>query len=263
MTAPSPTDSASTISASAPYPLYLSRIYAAARWLTCNVALGAPLYLIEKSLFRVRVHGRGNLDRVSPPVIFVSNHVTMIDWLLMYELCWPRWIAEPRLNPLVLADRRNFFGSSALRILITMLGGIPVDRGIGLEQRGVATAIAAIRRRSQSLLLYPEGGRTREPPRLKPRGQPGVGRIIREVDCPVIPFVFGGMEACLPVGARVPRMFTPVELLVGTPMDFSTLRSSASTAATWSEITSIVMDRLRSLQRELDVATGGSFDTSP
>ena len=73
--------------------------------------------------------------------------------------------------------------------------------------------------------LVPEGGRTRDiGARIKTPFKPGIGKLIADAQPVVLPFFHLGMEAVLPVGARVPGHGHTVTVHFGEPTVFDRAR---------------------------------------
>lgn len=68
------------------------------------------------------------------------------------------------------------------------------------------------------VVIYPEGRRTTGG-RLQ-SGRPGIGVIVAETACPVIPAYIAGTHEALPVGASWIRC-RPVQVTYGEPIDFT------------------------------------------
>jgi 1-acyl-sn-glycerol-3-phosphate acyltransferase len=115
--------------------------------------------------------------------------------------------------------RAAFLGRQDLfpgfRWLFQWLGWIPIrmDR---LDRVGFGKAIHLIKR-GKVVVIYPEGSRTPDG-RLRP-GRPGIGLIVAETACPVIPAYITGTREALPIGASWVRCH-PVQITYGKPMDF-------------------------------------------
>jgi len=140
-----------------------------------------PLYKICWTILRVyirvfcklQVFGIGNVPR-SGGVIVASNHISAGD---------PPFVgASIRRESFFLAKKelfRNFF----LRVLISNLNSIPVDRST-LDQSAIEAAENALRG-GFVLILFPEGTRSKTG-ELK-KGKPGVGLLARRASVPIVP----------------------------------------------------------------------------
>jgi 1-acyl-sn-glycerol-3-phosphate acyltransferase len=100
--------------------------------------------------------------------------------------------------------------------LLGWLGWIPI-RPDRFDRAGFAKAIELIKK-GKAVVIYPEGTRTKDGT-LHP-GKPGIGTLVAETRCPVVPAYIDGTYEVLPTGAKWPRLH-PVRIIFGKPIDFS------------------------------------------
>ena len=155
-------------------------------------------------------------DRGSRGLLTFSNHVSLFDDpLLISNLSLQpydrvRWIA---------ADALNFFGSPFKSWLFTAGKAVPIVRGSGVEQPGLAF-LAERLREGQWVHIFPEGGRTRDPlARLSTPFKPGIGRLLDAARPIALPFYHYGMQRVLPVSSRMPRPGHRVRVVFGEAID--------------------------------------------
>lgn len=135
-----------------------------------------------------RAAGRRNVPK-SGPVLFVSNHQSLIDpWLVALA------VAPRKLTHLARSDLfRHTLAAKAIRTL----GAIPIDRGFGRDGlRLVSDRLAA----GDAVLVFPEGSRTHDG-RVQPL-KPGVAILARTTT--VIPVGIAGAFEAWPRGRKVP-----------------------------------------------------------
>ncbi len=131
--------------------------------------------------FGLRRYGREHVPMDSP-VIFAANHRSFLD---------PFVIATLHRRPIYYVAKRELFQRPLVGWILNALGAFPVDRGSG-DQETIATA-KAILARGDSVLIFPEGTRTRPGPLGKPKR--GVARLALETGVPVVPVAVIGTEA--------------------------------------------------------------------
>jgi monolysocardiolipin acyltransferase len=184
-----------------------------------------------------RSRGRGLLT--------FSNHVSLFDdpWLTACVADGPweelRWVA---------ADSRNFFGSAWKGALFNAGKCVPLVRGAGLEQPGMAFLEQRLHQ-GDWVHVYPEGGRTREPDAaLKRPLKAGLAHLVRATRPLLLPFVHRGMHEVLPIGAWLPRTGKQVQLVFGELEDSAQGLASGdlTTITAWAE------DRLVALSALLE-----------
>lgn len=155
----------------------------------------------------------------SGPVIFVANHRSMLDtpfirWSFHREVR-RRLVAvggfdffEPRGTPL-----QRVFKALVLRFIVDGYRVWMIDRRVdGMTHIPPLTALLES---GWSLLLYPEGRRSRSGA-LGPM-QPGAAILARRVGVPVVPIYIDGTQRILPPGVFWPRSGT-LRIRVGAPL---------------------------------------------
>jgi 1-acyl-sn-glycerol-3-phosphate acyltransferase len=142
------------------------------------------------------VEGLGNLDDVSPPVLFVANHASHIDTPLF--LCsLPRSWREKT----AVAAAADYFFDVWWRAATTALvfNTFPIERTGG--KRATTTARKLIEE-GWNLLVFPEGTRSKDG--WLGRWRHGAARLSIEYHVPVVPVVLRGTYAAMPRGRSWP-----------------------------------------------------------
>ena len=179
---------------------------------------GLPAWALLRLLWRVDVRAGAALSSLRPPLLVVSNHLSLVDshvFCLAYGLI-PRGLFDSRIVPYHTPEASNFMRSAVSRFLHTWLRCVPIRRGAGVQQPGIDTVIELLRR-GNVVYMFPEGTRSRDG-RLG-RATPGVGRVVLESGCSVLPVHLAGLDALLPVGARWPRLGPRLSISVGEVID--------------------------------------------
>ena len=159
-------------------------------------------------------HWRSAFEAPSSGVLTFSNHVSLFDDPLIISAVGPINYAKTRWVP---ADHLNFFGTALKGRVFGAGKCVPIIRGAGLEQPGLAFLVERLKEGAW-VHIFPEGGRTREPDaRLRRPFKTGIGRLITEAKPMLLPFYHRGMEAILPIGSRLPRIGNSVRVLFGAP----------------------------------------------
>jgi 1-acyl-sn-glycerol-3-phosphate acyltransferase len=155
----------------------------------------------------IRVHATG-VDKLDPAgsYVFVANHASYMDIPALLS---------------VLPQQFRFFAKSGLYRIpflgwhLRWAGHLPVDRSNARNSLKSMTAGAeAIRDRSISVLLFPEGGRSAEGLR---QFQEGAAYIAIKAGVPIVPVGIVGMRDRLPIGSIHIRG-GEVLVRVGTPI---------------------------------------------
>jgi 1-acyl-sn-glycerol-3-phosphate acyltransferase len=156
---------------------------------------------------RVRVEGRDNVPRRGP-VILASNHRSFLDSIFI---------------PLVVRRRVTFvakaeyFDDAKTAWFFRSCGQIPIRReGGSASERALASATEVLRA-GDIFAIYPEGTRTRDG--LLHRGHTGVARLALRCNVPIVPIGLVGTDDVQPVDSRFPKLFRPVTIRFGEPVD--------------------------------------------
>ncbi|MDX1450589.1 MAG: lysophospholipid acyltransferase family protein [Acidimicrobiia bacterium] len=140
------------------------------------------------------VHGLDNIDR-SQSYVVVSNHISNLDP--------PFHIASLPVSIRFLAKKELFkvplFGSA-----MRSIGIVETDRaGTASAHRAINTQVEKNVERGLSLMIYPEGTRSRDG-QMRPFKK-GAFRIAADTDLPIVPVAITGTDAAFPPGSRLIR----------------------------------------------------------
>jgi 1-acyl-sn-glycerol-3-phosphate acyltransferase len=157
-------------------------------------------------LFRFRTRGVEHVPRRGG-LLIAANHASYLD-IPALGCGLPRRVA--------FLGRHDLFPVPGLRWTCQWLGWIPI-RLSRLDRQGFGKAIGLIKE-GKAVVIFPEGTRT-EDGALRP-GRPGIGVIVAETGCPVVPAYLAGTHDVLPPGAGWIRL-RPITVTFGKPMDFT------------------------------------------
>lgn len=124
--------------------------------------------------------------------------------------------------------------------ILQWLGWIPLKLG-RLDRKAFDRAIALIKA-GKVVVIFPEGGRSLDG-RLR-NAKAGLGMIVAQTGCPVVPAYLKGTFDVLPTGAKRPR-FHPVSVSFGPQLSFP--GENTQTKAFYQEVSRIVMERIAAL----------------
>jgi 1-acyl-sn-glycerol-3-phosphate acyltransferase len=153
--------------------------------------------------FRYRVEG------TIPPhggVLVAANHASYLDIPLlgcgMKRRAW-------------YLGRSDLFPVPVLNGILQALGWIPLRLG-RLDRQAFGKAISLIQA-GEVVVIFPEGGRSHDGHLRQPKA--GIGVIVSQTGCPVVPAYIRGTFEALPPGARWPRL-RQVIVRFGAPLVF-------------------------------------------
>lgn len=172
----------------------------------------APLFGLLSLLAQTEVHGLERIAQLEGPALFVANHTSHLDTLVVLRALPAEW----RRRIAVAAARDYFYSHAVVGAMVGLgVGAFPLARGA--DVRPLLDQCARLQERGWSTLLFPEGTRstTGEIGPLKH----GAGLIALKLGLPVVPIRTRGLFDVLPKGRRLPRPGR-VTVHVGAPLDF-------------------------------------------
>ncbi|MFA4857725.1 MAG: lysophospholipid acyltransferase family protein [Candidatus Margulisiibacteriota bacterium] len=161
--------------------------------------------LARISRIKVKVEGMENLPH-NQPVVLAANHQSAADILILlaYIPTYFKFVAKRELFKVPL------FGS-----YLRLAGYIPIDRQSNLKAHKTLYDISKLIRAGDSILIFPEGTRTRTG-ELGPFKR-GSLVIAQQAGVPVVPIAISGSFNIMPKGTRVINP-TKVKLSIGEPI---------------------------------------------
>lgn len=140
-------------------------------------------------LWHFSTEGTPPPDIARRPYVVVSNHESNADPFLLSWLPWDmRWISKEEL-----------FQMPLLGQLMQLGGDIALRRGSGDSVREMMAACRATLDGGLSVMIFPEGTRSRDG-QLGPF-KDGAFRLAIEAQVPVLPVALAGTRSCLPKGS--------------------------------------------------------------
>ena len=161
--------------------------------------------LLGGLLFRLRTDGQQFFPKTGG-IIVAANHASFFDIPLLG--CAIR-------RRVVFLGRANLFPNRVLGWILQRLGWIPLKTN-RLDRQAFGLALEHLRE-GTPVVIFPEGTRT-EDGQLQP-GRPGIGYLVDESQCQVIPAYISGTFNVLPMQAKWPKLF-PVSVSFGKSIVF-------------------------------------------
>ncbi len=160
---------------------------------------------LGRLFFRFRIEDEQYFPK-SGGVIVAANHASFLDIPLL-------GCAIPRR--VVFLGRANLFPNRFLSWILRKLGWIPLQTH-RLDRKAFGVALDYLKS-GTPVVIFPEGTRT-EDGQLQ-QGRPGIGYLVEESQCQVIPVYISGTFKVLPINAKWPKLF-PVSVFFGKSMSF-------------------------------------------
>jgi 1-acyl-sn-glycerol-3-phosphate acyltransferase len=156
------------------------------------------LFPTLSSFCRLTVRGRELLESLDGPAVFVANHVSALDAVVMAEALPPRY----RHRSVVVAAADSIFKRKwEARLAQVTVDAFPIPRGGGARPH--LEYLKDLLRKRWSVIIFPEG-------RLTATGaigqfRKGAAVLAMDAGAPIVPTYVDGMYEVMPRFRRVPR----------------------------------------------------------
>lgn len=138
--------------------------------------------------------------------------------------------------------RSDLFPIPGLKRLLQWLGWIPLRLG-RLDREAFGKAVSLVKE-GKVVVIFPEGSRTNDG-QLRP-AKAGIGMIVAQTGCSVVPAYLKGTHEVLPIRAKWPR-FRAVTVIYGDPIRFAPAREHGEGKRFYQQVSQTVMDRIAAL----------------
>ncbi len=179
--------------------------------------------IIFSLVYRWQVIGREHIPKEGP-VILCANHISLWD---------PPLLGSGIERMVHFMAKEELFRIPVIGFLITKFGAFPVKRGAG-DRAAIRTTLKVLEE-GKILGIFPEG--TRSKTGEVGEGMPGVAMFALKSQAQVIPVAIIGPY----------RMFRPIKIVYGKPIDLTALREAKSSGDTLKETTNLIMTHIKAL----------------
>jgi 1-acyl-sn-glycerol-3-phosphate acyltransferase len=180
--------------------------------------------------FRLEVRGHANVPSEGG-VILAANHVSVFD---------PPIVGVSTKRTLSFLAKRELFQSRLFGGLISRLNAIPVERGAG-DRRALQRVLEALRQ-GEAVLVFPEGGRSRDGHLQRPKN--GVGMIAVKTAKPIVPVYVSGTGHARRTLLRQQK----AGVVFGRPFGIEELSLTNDRRSDYRLVSEEVMERIRGLR---------------
>ena len=191
-------------------------------------------YIFFKLFLGLRVAGSENIP-VKGAFIIVANHASYLDPMLLISTIRRR---------LYFIARKQLFNFTFLGWVIRNVGTIPLKRS-GRDMQALKKALEILKR-NESLVIFPEGTRSKNKQLKKPR--PGVGMLVARSKVPVIPVYIGGTFDAMPRGVKTLKRHK-VTVQIGAPVEYESLFNSYRNKDRYHRIAEDIMMKMSELEK--------------
>ncbi len=184
-------------------------------WFLQAICVGIGFNVFLRIFNKIKIVNINNVQQMEPPYLFVTNHHTMFDdFFLGALLFFPRALFKMKYLPYHTPEEQNFFLGPIVTFMMQRLRCIPLTRGHGVFQPGMAMLKELLTTHS-SVQMYPEGTRSRSGDIGK--GKVGIGRLAYQTKTRVLPCYHEGTQDILPIGAHRLKLGKRMHVIVGEP----------------------------------------------
>lgn len=194
-------------------------------------------FVLFKVFYRLKVRGAENIPEKGG-VIIASNHASFLDPPILGIAAWKR--------KCIFMARHTLFKNKIIGFILKKWGSFPVKRGT--IDRSAWSEFEQWVKKGFAVVFFPEGTRT-EDGEIK-AGKPGAGMLIYNSKVKVIPAYIHNTYNAFPKNIRLPRIFIPITVIFGKPLDFSNYFIKEPKKEIYEEITEILMNEIKKIKDE-------------
>lgn len=143
--------------------------------------------LCIKKYANIKIHNEENLNEVKAPVIFICNHLSNADGLILNKILKqhnPYFVAGVKLST-----------TSMSKLGLEIVNTIPIKAN-SADVEALKKCIEAIKD-NKNILIFPEGTRSRNGEMIE--GKKGIVLIARKANVPIVPIALWGTEKLMPI----------------------------------------------------------------
>ena len=160
-----------------------------------------PLVLLKKVIkpvfkiyFSLEVEGQENIP--DPPFIMAPNHQSFLDGFLLISA-----VPDKKLEDLYFLAEEIYFPEGIRKKIGKIFHVLTVN--INKDLKGSLLKTASLLREGKSVVIFPEGARTRDGNLLPFKKAFGI--LSKQLNIPVVPVVIKGAFEAFPIGSKLPK----------------------------------------------------------
>ncbi|HHG75642.1 MAG TPA: long-chain fatty acid--CoA ligase, partial [Persephonella sp.] len=160
-----------------------------------------PLVLLKKVIkpvfkiyFSLEVEGQENIP--DPPFIMAPNHQSLLDGFLLISA-----VPDKKLEDLYFLAEEIYFPEGIRKKIGKIFHVLTVN--INKDLKGSLLKTASLLKEGKSVVIFPEGARTRDGNLLPFKKAFGI--LSKQLNIPVVPVVIKGAFEAFPIGSKLPK----------------------------------------------------------
>ncbi len=212
-------------------------------WILQRVLLAPVFWFYTRVLNRTEFVGLENLEALQGrSFLLCANHTSSWDIWSAFEVGFKATSFFSREYYLCGLGAIERLGSPLIRYLTVSAGVLAVNRKKGLEQHAMQDLNRLYQEEKVKIacLIYPEGTRSKNG-RLSKQFKAGAGWIQALHQVPVLPVYQINYD-------QLPGFGKKLKIVIGKPLEFPEFKAKAESPTTWIQVTSKIMDAIRSLE---------------
>jgi len=212
-------------------------------WILQRVLLAPVFWFYTRILNRTEFVGLENLKELQGrSFLLCANHTSSWDIWSAFEVGFKATSFFSREYYLCGLGAIERLGSPLIRYLTVSAGVLAVNRKMGLEQNAMQdlNRLFGEKKIKIACLIYPEGTRSKDG-RLSRQFKAGAGWIQALHQVPVLPVYQINYN-------QLPGFGKKLKIVIGKPLEFPEYQARAESPTTWIQVTSRIMDAIRSLE---------------
>lgn len=188
---------------------------------------------ILRFIFRVKITGAENEPEENTPVLVCSNHISMVDPIIIS--------ASLRHRQVRYMAKKELFGIPVVAAVVRTFGAYPVDRKNA--DAGALKKTIEMLKGGESVGMFPQGTRRPGVDPSDTKVRPGAGMICSRSGAAVLPVHIKTKNYKF-------RLFRKTEVIIGKPIPYEKLISDDGAAKEYGMITKKIFDEILSLGSE-------------
>jgi 1-acyl-sn-glycerol-3-phosphate acyltransferase len=187
---------------------------------------------LTKLIYRMKVFGQENIPQKGG-FILASNHISYFD---------PPFVGAWTKREVYFMAKQELFRNPISRWFFHNTNSLPVKRGL-FDRKAIEVCVNTAKS-GHGMTIFLEGTRAKSGNFLSPK--PGIGMIVKQLDCPIVPAYIHGsnrLGACF-IGRE------KLSVRYGKPFDPGWADQFPASKEGYSAIAHEVMDKIKALQQE-------------